>query len=145
MQTAWWKLPKTWINLFFVYVAAITLVNGLFMVRVSRNWVLSNWLVNYQGGFVRRGLPGEVAYFAAKLTHISPVFYVVVMYLALYVVLFWAARELVLKSSLNLWVMALLLSPATLSYQVLHPRSGFSKEIIHIAALALFLVLLQRK
>lgn len=145
MRVAWLKLPETWINLFFVYVALITLANGLIMIRVSRNWVLSNWLVNYEGGFVRRGLPGEVAYLVGKLTHISPIFYVVLMYLAFYALLFWAARKLVLASSLNIWVLALLLSPATLSYQVLHPRSGFSKEIIHIAALALFLVLLQRK
>jgi hypothetical protein len=144
MQFASLKLSRTWINIFFVYAGFVTLVNGLIMVRVSRNWILSNWLVNYQGGFVRRGLPGEVFYWLGHLLHISPVFFVVSSYLLLYVAFFWTARELVLASSRNLWVMALLLSPATLSFQVLHPKSGFGKELIHIAALGLMLLLLKR-
>ena len=44
---------------------------------------------------------------------------------------------------MNVWIWALLLSPATLSFQVLHLKSGYSKELIHIAALALFCILLR--
>jgi hypothetical protein len=54
------RASRTWINIFFIYVAIVTFANGLIVERVSRNWILSNWLLNYQGGFVRRGLPGEV-------------------------------------------------------------------------------------
>jgi hypothetical protein len=144
MQLASLKLPKTWVNLFFFYAAALTLINGLIVIRVSRNWTLSNWLVNYEGGFIRRGLPGQVAYILSRVTHLSPVVYVVFFYLLCYLIIFWSARFFVLASSLNLWVLALLLSPATFSYQFLHPRSGYNKEIIHIAALALFLLLLKK-
>ena len=31
----------------------------------------SDWLINYQGGFVRRGLPGEVAFHIAKFFDIK--------------------------------------------------------------------------
>lgn len=32
------------------------------------NWGMSEWLINYQGGFVRRGLPGEVLFQLERLT-----------------------------------------------------------------------------
>jgi hypothetical protein len=69
----------------------------------------------------------------------------VCFYLFLYAVLLLAVRKLVLASSRNIWILALLLSPATLSFQVLHPRSGFSKELIHIVGLALFAYLLKTR
>lgn len=138
------KLTRTGINIFFVYLALATLVNGLIDRRASRNWLISDWLTNYQGGFVRRGLPGEVAFIVAKALHIDPIPIVVVFYLALFAAFFIAARELALRSSRNLWLLALILSPATLSFQILHPLVGFRKELIFIAALSVFLVLLQR-
>jgi hypothetical protein len=141
---AWLKLPKTWVNLFLLYICLATLVSGLLLVRLSRNWMLANWLTNYQGGFVRRGLPGEIYYLLGKVLHITPVFFVMLSCFVLYAVFLLAARRLYLNSSFNVWVTALLLSPAFLSFQVLHPRSGFGKETIHLAALAFLAVILKK-
>ena len=138
------RLRRIFVNLVFFYVALATLANGLIVRRVSRNWIISDWLINYEGGFVRRGLPGEVAYLLGRLLHLSPVLFVVVFYLSLYAILFLAVRSLALSSSMNLWVLALIASPATLSFQILHPLAGFRKELIFLAALALFVVLLRR-
>ena len=35
------------------------------------DWSISEWLINYQGGFTRRGLGGEINIFLAKLFSIS--------------------------------------------------------------------------
>lgn len=32
------------------------------------SWYVSEWLVNYEGGFVRRGLMGELLYMASQIT-----------------------------------------------------------------------------
>ncbi len=133
------------INLYVLYVSLLTLVYGLvFFTHIARKWLLSEWLINYQGGFVRRGLPGEAAYLLGRISHLSPVLFVVLFNLALYAVLFLALRRLALNSSRRLWVLALFFSPATLSFQLLDLIAGFHKELIYLAALSLFVVILQR-
>lgn len=140
------KMRRLFLTLFFVYVSLATLALGLHAPRTStsRMWLISDWLINYEGVFVRRGLPGEVALLLARQTHISPVAFVVLMYLVCFAVLLFAVWRLAMHSTLHFWVLALLLSPASLSFQLLHPQAGFRKEIIYLAALSLFLVLLQR-
>ncbi len=133
------------INLYVGYVSLLTLVYGVvFFTHIARQWLLSEWLISYQGGFVRRGLPGEAAYLLGRISHLSPVFFVVLFNLALYAVLFLAIRRLALDSSQKLWVLALLFSPATLAFQLLDLIAGFHKELIYLAALSLFVVMLQR-
>ncbi|EHL32856.1 hypothetical protein [Legionella drancourtii] len=39
-------------------------------------WHMGDWLINYQGGFVRRGFLGEFIYQLANYTTINPGFYV---------------------------------------------------------------------
>jgi len=145
MQLASMKRSRTLVNLYFVYIGVLTFVIGLLMIRYSRNWVLSDWLINYEGGFVRRGLPGEFAFLVARALHISPTVFPPLFYLSVYFVLFWSMWVLALRSSMNIWIIALLVSPATLAFQILHPQAGFRKETVVIAALALFLMITTRR
>lgn len=138
------KRTRVAINIFFLYVGAITLIEGFLMIRLSRGWTISDWLINYQGGFVRRGLMGEINFHLAHLLHITPVFFAVLDYLTLYAVFFWAVRKITLATSYNIWILALLISPATLSLQILGPQAGFHKELIYLASFAVLALLLKR-
>jgi hypothetical protein len=132
------------INVFFVYAGLAAFAAGLLMVRLSRNWTISDWLINYQGGFIRRGLPGQIAFSLGHFLHVSPVFFAALFYLSLLLALVIAFRSLALATSYNVWVLALIVSPATLSFAILHPQAGFRKEIIFLSALALFALLLRK-
>ena len=49
-------------NYFKFYVIIILLFSVLFLSQkflYPTDWTTSEWLINYQGGFVRRGLIGE--------------------------------------------------------------------------------------
>ena len=37
-------------------------------------WTIGEWLINYQGGFVRRGLGGELIYFVSTIFKVSPIY-----------------------------------------------------------------------
>jgi hypothetical protein len=126
---------RLWVNLYFAYVAVATFAYGLIVTRISRNWIISDWLINYRGGFVRRGLPGQIAYSLSHLLHISTVSCVVFFYLSLYGIFLAATRRLALHSSRSLWLLALIFSPATFAFQILHAQGGFRKEIIYLVAL----------
>lgn len=40
---------------------------------LSNKWTIGEWLINYEGGFVRRGLPGQIIYFISSQLNISPI------------------------------------------------------------------------
>ena len=57
-----------------------SIVVGSFLNMLSNktyqydSWTIGEWLINYQGGFVRRGLSGETIYFLSNSLKISPIF-----------------------------------------------------------------------
>ena len=144
MDSALSRPARIGLDIFLVYVGLFTLINGLIATQALRGWILGDWLINYEGGFVRRGLMGEAALLLARLFHTSPVFFVVLCYLSFYAVFFVAFRSLATTTSGNFLVFALILSPATLSFQILHRGSGFRKEVIYLAAFTLFVGLLRK-
>jgi hypothetical protein len=135
------------LNIFIACAFLGTIALGVHAPKTltSRIWLLSDWMINYQGGFIRRGLPGEVLYLISHTLHISLIPLIVVSYLFFFSVLFFAVWRLAIGSSRNFWVIAIVLSPAFLSFQLLHPQAGYRKEIIFLAALALFAVLHRNK
>ena len=145
MDSALSRPSRIGLDIFLVYVGLFTLVNGLIATRALRGWILGDWLINYEGGFVRRGLPGEGVLLLARLFHTTPVLFVVLCYLSLYAVFFLAIRSLANTTAGGFWLVALILSPATLSFQILHRGSGFRKEIIYLAAFTLFVAMLRKR
>ncbi len=132
--------------LYFAYISVATVLYALLVLtHMAREWLLAEWLINYQGGFVRRGLPGQTIYLLAKASHLSPAVWVVLGSLGLYAILLTSLFCLFLRAPCNYWVIALLVSPATLSFQILDVLAGFHKEVVYLAALCLFLILLRTK
>jgi hypothetical protein len=129
---------------YLILIAFVTTAFGVLNGRIKSVWAVGDWLINYQGGFVRRGLIGEVALQAAHALHISPIVVVIFLQLCLYYAIFYCVWSLAKKSSLDLAILAAIVSPATLAFQVLDPPAGFRKDIIFLAGLSLLLLLLKR-
>ena len=57
------NIKKNWSNYFKIYVLALIFFGIFFLYSkhdVGNDSSLSDWLINYEGGFVRRGLIGEL-------------------------------------------------------------------------------------
>ena len=57
------NLKKNWSNYFQIYILALIFFGIFFLYSkhdVGNDSSLSDWLINYEGGFVRRGLIGEI-------------------------------------------------------------------------------------
>jgi hypothetical protein len=132
-------MRRKFIFVYFLYVALATFAAGLLMEHQSRNWIISDWLINYQAGFVRRGLPGEVLFRVGNLLHVAKPHLVAATYLVLFAVFLTASYRLIRRSSLDYWVLALVLSPATYAMQILNAHAGFRKELLLLAAVAAYL------
>jgi hypothetical protein len=117
---------------------------GLHATRTMTQWILGDWLINYQGGFVRRGLIGQIIFLLSRWLHVSPLLVAVVVALAAYLAVYWSIWKLLENSSWKLWVLAAFVSPALLGFTVA-ARGGFHKDVLYLASLAVLLVLLMRK
>ena len=134
--------PQLLLKIYFGLMAVATLVLGALDFHVKNGWILGDWLINYEGGFVRRGLAGEIALRLAHLLHLSPGAVVLPVLLGLYGVLFYVVWKLLAGSNFNLWVVLFLLSPATLAFPLYDPPEAFHKEELHFAGLGVLLLLL---
>ncbi len=121
-------------RLYLLAVALVTIGYGLLNVRIRSEFALGDWLINYSGGFVRRGLAGEGVLLLSAL-HLPPLVLVLAMELAAYGVMWLFLWTLAPDFRWSLWSLALWVSPATLAFPVLNPPGGYRKEILLFALL----------
>ena len=54
---------------------------------INDSWTIGEWLINYQGGFVRRGFLGEGIYFLCNVIEVSPIFIIWFISITSYILL----------------------------------------------------------
>ena len=130
---------------YILFIALLTVPITVFRALHPNGWTPGDWLVNYEGGFVRRGLPGETILLVAHGLHLSPLLLGSFLPLLFYVLLYFVVWQLYRRSSGDLWTFAALVSPATLAFPVLDPVGAFRKELILLVALASLLLWIVRR
>lgn len=129
----------------YIFVALIGYAVMNIRHTSGSSWALGDWLINYSGGFVRRGLLGEVILFAASYIHLSPIYLVMLLQLGCYGVILVTVWTLLRGSQWPIWLIALVVSPATLAFPIVDSQAGFRKEIIYFAAMSGLLLMLRRR
>ncbi len=116
-------------------------VVGVHLTKVGRNWPLGDWLINYEGGFVRRGLLGEALLLLGRALHVDPIILAALLCLACYAVLLAGLWWLLRTPLLSWWTVFAMSSPAMLTFPMLSTRAGFHKEVLLYAAVTAVLFL----
>ena len=108
-------------------------------------WIITDWLINFQAGFVRRGLSGFIIF---KLSDILlqranfTVFWIqTTICIAYMIILFF----LINRKRLNIWFLILLLSPVTLLFPILDSLAVGRKEIILFLLFGFYIICLNKK
>ena len=102
-------------------------------------WKLADWLINYEGGFVRRGLVGQISYFLTS-SALAQQNMILVIQVVAYVVILATTIFLFHKSPKNWPWVALVLSPTFLLFPYVQNAATFRKEILGIAVVGLVAV-----
>ena len=120
------------INILVVISALIIVFNFAFFVIERSPFQYSDWLINYQGGFIRRGLPGEIFYQLYKLTNIPLDLIVFISVSLLYV--FFAVNfiKIISKIKLNFLNLLIIFSPLSFFYPVMEQKVSGRKDIIFL-------------
>ncbi len=113
---------------------------ALQQVYRTDGWVTGDWLINYSGGFVRRGLIGQVALIAHRTWAVDPVSFVIASKSAvcgLFCVLLLALASI---KRIGLVELILFLSPWSLMFDLMWSGGMGRKELFFFAAFALYCV-----
>ncbi|MGE4194365.1 MAG: hypothetical protein AB7E51_13315 [Pseudodesulfovibrio sp.] len=120
---------------FFLFIFLITIRGALRGYWEHNAWTIGDWLINYQGGMVRRGLLGEIIFQLSSYFSISPGRIVVVFQLFFYSLFFYYAYLLLNRQKSLLPYIFFIFAPAVFAFQILGEQGGYRKEIIYYALL----------
>ena len=104
--------------------------NGIFLFNFINGWTFNEWLINYQGGFVRRGFIGEIVYRIHEFSGLNLrylVFYFEIFLLAIFFVLIYNFFK---KTYLNELLIFLFFCPIFLIYPLAENEVLVRKEYI---------------
>ena len=132
------SLKKIFLPIFFSLISIYAILN-IFHSSVSFDWTFEDWLINYEGGFVRRGLSGEIIsrisnffvgenkqfYFDIQI-HFTYFYILSILCLIFYVLLF----NFLKKEKLNVHNLFIILSPLSISFIIYNFSAIGRKEVL---------------
>ena len=144
-------LKKNILLLVFILFLFYSLI-GVFHSAISFNWSFQDWLINYSGGFVRRGLSGEFIsfisdnffdqqkqyYFGAQI-HTIYFFLVSLLYFLFYTQLYLFIKN----EEINFQNLFIILSPLSLPFIIYNIGAIGRKEILLFIVFLSFVFLIK--
>ena len=133
------------LSIFFMGVTSLYLLSLYFYTMQCDGWVIGDWLINYEAGFVRRGLSGFLIIGLSDLINLKPNITVGLIQTVLYVAYMSIFYFLSSRKKMTVWFCILLLSPVTLLFPILNMPATGRKEIILYFLFLLYVLLLEKK
>jgi hypothetical protein len=133
MLVAW--LKRYWLHAYVAVVGCVALATGFHHARTGSPWTIGDFLINYNAGFVRRGLIGAFGFWLAG-GHVGIDIWIVFLIQVLcYLSFLICVLRLIAQARLSYSLIALVVSPATLSFMLFEPSTAFRKEVLLFAVL----------
>ena len=138
------KKYKTHINIMIIISTLIIIINFGYFVIEKSSVQYSDWLINYQGGFVRRGLPGEFFLALHNFTKIH-LDLIVFIFVGLFYFLFAIYLIMLLsKIRFNFLNLFILFSPLSIFYPVMEQKVSGRKDVLFILSMILLATYLDK-
>ena len=131
-------------HLFFVFINLIFLLAVFYLYRkhlVGNDSTISEWIINYQGGFTRRGLIGEVCFQLARIFDLELRYMIFLLQSILYFFFSVLLLIYIRNFKLNSLIIFALFSPLFLLYPIAEVEVLARKEIFLYIGFIIFLQL----
>ena len=120
---------KKYLKIYLSTLAFLSIYWLYYKSSVGNDSTISEWIINYQGGFTRRGLPGEIAFHLAKYFDLSLRFVIFVLQSITYVSYLYLIYFFFKKIKLNLIFIFAFFTPIFLIYHLAELEVLARKEI----------------
>ena len=128
------------IYIFFILIFSILFLSQKFLYPTD--WTTSEWLINYQGGFVRRGLTGEIFYQIHEVTGIKLRYLVFYFEIIIFIFFLLLIYKFFKNISLNEFSIFLFFSPILLLFPLAENEVLVRKEYLLFSIYIIYLNLL---
>jgi hypothetical protein len=101
-------MKRTVLNIFFflfLFILVFRFVHQIVVGYAKESWKITEFLINYQGGFVRRGLLGEIILYLYNCTGLSPYILIISICIISYVTLIWFIIKSFIKNGYTLFIL----------------------------------------
>jgi len=126
-------------------ISLIVIINNFFrFFQNNTAYQFDPWFSNYQGGFVRRGLPGEFFYQIYNFINIHPGWMIFIFVILLYIFFYFNFINLIKNIKINKLFILAILSPISFYFPVLNSKATGHKEILFLFFLSLFCLMIPK-
>ena len=125
-------MKNTYKNYFKYYLVAISVFAIIWLYlkhSVGNDSTISEWIINYQGGFTRRGLPGEIAFHIAQFFNLKLRFVILLMQILFYGLYLILIYQFFKKIKFNGIILFTLFTPIFLIYHIAELEVLARKEL----------------
>ena len=101
-------------------------------------YTFTDWLINYEGGFVRRGLLGQIVFELSKILNIHIKFLILIFQISIYLIYFLLFFLLLSKRETNFFWLLIIFSPISFLYPMAELEALGRKDIFVITFFLIF-------
>jgi hypothetical protein len=133
---------KKFNNIFFIFVSFIILIAIFYLYQkhlVGNDSTMSEWFINYQGGFTRRGLIGEICFKIADLFNLKLRFVIFIFQSVIITIYLILIYQFIKDLPKNILTVIAIFSPLFLLYPVAEIEVLARKEIFIFIGFIIFL------
>lgn len=141
------RIIKVFLLIFFIFLFSFSIfiyspIIYKSFTSLEFTWQISDLLINYEGGFVRRGLLGHIVYNLSKLLQISQIKIFATIFLLIFILQIVGLIYLLKDYKKSLFVIILILYSPVLFFQSLNDYGAYlRKESVIILILILHTIL----
>tara|TARA_B110000027_G_scaffold116415_1_gene127131 strand:+ start:542 stop:1711 length:1170 start_codon:yes stop_codon:yes gene_type:complete len=124
---------------YFLYLSLACIFFLVFHINeFPIKYVFTDWLINYEGGFVRRGLLGQIIFEISKLTNIEIKSITLFFQISIYLAYFFLFYLLLSKRKINFFWLLIIFSPISFLYPIAELEALGRKDIFVISFFLIF-------
>ena len=134
----------------FIYIFLFVCVTNyiFFSYRLfdrENGYILGDWLINYAGGFTRRGFFGEITIYISNLLNFNLINLTFILVSFLYLYFFFLVLRIISKTNINFLILLLILSPSTFLFSFYDPLATGRKEFLFFLFFCLYFLYREKK
>jgi hypothetical protein len=133
---------------FLLYLSFLFIFGSIFLFNkhtVGNNWTMSEWLINYQGGFTRRGFLGNLAFELATFFNLKIRFVIFLLQIIFYSFFLIVIYNFLKDIKINFLSRLAIYTPIFLLFPIAEIESLVRKETVIFILFIIFLNLASNK
>lgn len=135
------KFNTKFINIFFLISALLCIFHlYLFTDEFPTKYTYTEWLINYEGGFIKRGLAGQIAIQISKIFTLELKYTIAIIQSTGYLIYFCIFYLFIKKINLNFFWYCILLSPFLFNYPLFEMEALGRKDVFVISCFLIFCI-----